>query len=141
MRPDTLTGPHDQATRVTRTLADPQDCLLKGDYAHSEGDITEVIPNAVASFTKAREALNPADHRTRGLFLSRAATAHIEQGDLGADCAAAHEVLGLAATLQPARFDSHGTSMIQQLHPVAHSPYAQEVLERRATVTATGSWT
>ncbi|MFE9997510.1 helix-turn-helix domain-containing protein [Streptomyces avermitilis] len=96
---------------------------------------------AVASFTKARKALNPADHRTRGLFLSRAATAHIEQGDLEAGCATAHEVLDLAENLQSARFDSHVTSMIQQLRPVAHSPYAQDVLERRATMAAAGSRT
>ncbi|BBC30649.1 uncharacterized protein SGFS_019430 [Streptomyces graminofaciens] len=97
--------------------------------------------NAVDSFTRAREALNPADHRTRGLFLSRAATAHVEQGDIEAGCATAHEVLDLAEKLQSARFDSHVTSMIQQLQPVAHSPYAQDVLERRAAVTAAGSRT
>lgn len=95
--------------------------------------------SAVVSFAKAREALNPTDHRTRGLFLSRAATAHIEQGDLEVGCATAHEVLDLAEKLQSARFDSHVTSMIQQLHPVAHSPYAQDVLARRAAVTATRS--
>lgn len=95
--------------------------------------------SAVASFTKAREALNPTDHRTRGLFLSRAATAHIEQGDLEAGCATAHEALDLAAKLQSARFNSHITSMIQHIHPVAHSPYAQDVLERRAAMTATRS--
>ncbi|WP_369251071.1 helix-turn-helix domain-containing protein [Streptomyces sp. R41] len=97
--------------------------------------------SAVASFTMAREALNPADHRTRGLFLSRAATAHVEQGDLEAGCATAHEVLDLAAKLQSARFDSHVTSMIDQLQPVAHSPYAQDVLERRTAMTAKGSRT
>ncbi|MGW3664398.1 hypothetical protein [Streptomyces sp. NPDC005141] len=96
---------------------------------------------AVASFAKARKALNPADHRTRGLFLSRAATAHIEQGDLEAGCATAHEVLDLAENLQSARFGSHVTSMIQQLCPVAHSPYAQDVLERRAAMAAAGSLT
>ena len=95
--------------------------------------------SAAASFTKAREALNPTDHRTRGLFLSRAATAHIEQGDLEAGCTTAHEVLDLAEKLQSARFNNHVTSMIQQLHPVAHSPYAQDVLERRAAMTATRS--
>ncbi|SOE32516.1 Helix-turn-helix [Streptomyces sp. OK228] len=97
--------------------------------------------SAVASFTKAREALNPTDHRTRGLFLSRAATAHVEQGDLEAGCATAHEVLDLAAKLHSARFDSHVTSMIDQLQPVAHSPYAQDVLERRTAMTASGSRT
>ncbi|WP_435211976.1 helix-turn-helix domain-containing protein [Streptomyces sp. bgisy034] len=97
--------------------------------------------SAAASFAKAREALNPTDHRTRGLFLSRAATAHIEQGDLDAGCATAHEVLDLAEKLQSARFDNHVTSMIRQLHPVAHSPYAQDVLERRAAMAAARSGT
>ncbi|WP_260608851.1 helix-turn-helix domain-containing protein [Streptomyces sp. WAC 01325] len=97
--------------------------------------------SAVASFAKARAALNPTDHRTRGQFLSRAATAHIDQGDLEAGCSTAHEVLDLAEKLRSARFDSHVASMIQQLHPVAHNPYAQEVLERRAAMTATRSWT
>lgn len=95
--------------------------------------------SAVASFTKAREALNPTDHRTRGLFLSRAATAHVNQGDIEAGCSTAHEVLDLAEKLQSARFDHHVTSMMQHLYSVAHSPYAQEVLERRAAMTATRS--
>ncbi|MER6086783.1 helix-turn-helix transcriptional regulator [Streptomyces bluensis] len=95
--------------------------------------------SAVASFTKAREALNPTDHRTRGLFLSRAATAHLNQGDLEAGCSTAHEVLDLAEKLQSGRFNNHVTSMIQQLHTVSHNPYAQEVLERRAAMTATRS--
>lgn len=95
--------------------------------------------SAVASFSKARRALNPGDHRTRGLFLSRAATAHIAQGDLEAACATAHEVLDLAETLQSTRFDNHVTSMINELQPLAHDAYAQEVLERRAAMVATGS--
>ncbi|MBP5935348.1 helix-turn-helix transcriptional regulator [Streptomyces sp. LBUM 1476] len=97
--------------------------------------------NAVASFMKARETHNPAEHRTRGLFLSRAATAHIEQGDLEAGCATAHEVLDLSERLQSARLDSHVTSMIQQLRTVAHSPYAQDVLERHVAMTTPGSRT
>lgn len=95
--------------------------------------------SAVASFTKARKALNPADHRTRGLFLSRAATAHIEQGDVEAGCAAAHEALDLASKLRSARLDNHIVSMVDQLGSVGHSPYAQDVLERRAAMLATGS--
>ncbi|MFF0201845.1 helix-turn-helix domain-containing protein [Streptomyces cupreus] len=97
--------------------------------------------SAVASFTKARQALNSGDHRTRGLFLSRAATAHIAQGDVEAGCATAHEVLDLAETLHSARFDNHVTSMIRELQPVAHNAYAQDVLERRAAMVATGSRT
>ncbi|MFB7114019.1 helix-turn-helix domain-containing protein [Streptomyces sp. NPDC056291] len=95
--------------------------------------------SAVASFAKARNALNPTEHRTRGLFLSRAAIAHLKQGDVEAGCAAAHEVLDLGATLQSARLDSHIASVIHELNPVGHSPYAQDVLERHAAMLATGS--
>ncbi|MGX1668583.1 helix-turn-helix domain-containing protein [Streptomyces sp. NPDC055400] len=97
--------------------------------------------SAVASFTKARQALNPADHRTKGLFLSRAATAHIEQGDLEAGCATAHEALDLAEQLQSARLNEHVEAMRRQIHSVSHSPYAQAVLERAAAVTGTRSQT
>ncbi|MFF0131569.1 helix-turn-helix domain-containing protein [Streptomyces mirabilis] len=97
--------------------------------------------SAVASFAKAHRALNPTDHRTRGLFLSRAATAHVEQGDLEAGCATAHEALDLADQLQSARLNEHVETMLRQLHPVSHSPYAREVLERAAAVTETGSRT
>ncbi|MFG2703126.1 helix-turn-helix domain-containing protein [Streptomyces sp. NPDC048386] len=94
--------------------------------------------NAVSSFTKARQALNPTDHRTKALFLSRAATAHIDQGDLEAGCAAAHEALDLAEQLESARLNDHVQVMLRRLQPVIHTPYAQEVLERAATVTGAG---
>ncbi|MDX3224508.1 helix-turn-helix transcriptional regulator [Streptomyces sp. ME19-01-6] len=86
--------------------------------------------SAIASFTKAREALNPGDHRTRGLFLSRAATAHFADGDLEAGSVAAHEALDLADQLQSARLNDHIDVMLGHLRPVIHSPYAQGVLER-----------
>ncbi|MPY38567.1 helix-turn-helix transcriptional regulator [Streptomyces phyllanthi] len=95
--------------------------------------------SAIASFAKAREALNPSDHRTRGLFLSRAAIAHFEQGDLEAGSATAHEALDLADQLQSARLSDHIDVMLRQLQPVIHSPYAQDVLERAAGMTGTGS--
>ncbi|MFI5796292.1 helix-turn-helix domain-containing protein [Streptomyces sp. NPDC051677] len=97
--------------------------------------------SAIAGFTKAREALNPSDHRTRGLFLTRAATARFEQGDVEAGCATAHEALDLADQLQSARLDDHIDVMLRQLQPMIYSPYAQGVLERVAAVTGTGSRT
>lgn len=97
--------------------------------------------NAIASFIKARKALNPSDHRTRGLFLSRAATAHLVRGEVEAGCAAAHEALDLADQLQSARLNDHIDSMLRQLQSSNHSPYAQDVLERAAGATGTGSRT
>lgn len=97
--------------------------------------------SAAASFTKAWQALNPADHRTRALFLSRAATAHVKQGDVEAGAATAHEALDLAATIQSARLDNHVASMIHGLHQAADSPYARDVVERHAAMPTTGSRT
>lgn len=94
---------------------------------------------AVASFTKARKALNPAEQRTRGLFLSRAASAHIREGDIDAGCATAHEALDLAEQLQSARLNEHIESMLADLQPVSHTPYARDLLERAAVVTGTRS--
>jgi transcriptional regulator with XRE-family HTH domain len=88
--------------------------------------------NAIASFTKAREALNPTDHRTRGLFLSRAATAHIANGEVEAGSVTAHEALDLADQLQSARLNDHIDVMLGHLRPASRSPYAQGVLERAA---------
>ncbi|MFG3041743.1 helix-turn-helix domain-containing protein [Streptomyces sp. NPDC048330] len=90
---------------------------------------------AVASFTQARKALNPAEQRTRGLFLSRAASAHIREGDVDAGCATAHEALDLAEQLQSARLNEHIKSMLADLQPVSHTPYARDLLERAAVVT------
>lgn len=85
---------------------------------------------AAESFTEAMKTLNPGDQRTKGLFLSRAATAHTAQGDLEAGCAVAHEALDLAEHLQSARFNEHVQTMLDQLSAADQSPYAQGVLER-----------
>lgn len=95
--------------------------------------------SAIASFTKAREALNPGDHRTRGLFLSRAATAHFANGDLEAGSVTAHEALDLADQLQSARLNDHIDVMLGRLRPLINSHYAQGVLERAAGAAGTRS--
>ncbi|WP_252922973.1 MULTISPECIES: helix-turn-helix domain-containing protein [unclassified Streptomyces] len=96
---------------------------------------------AVISFAQARKALNPAEQRTRGLFLSRAASAHIREGDVDAGCATAHEALDLAEQLQSARLNEHIENMLADLQPVSHTPYARELVERAAVVMGTRSRT
>ncbi|MFE7585928.1 helix-turn-helix domain-containing protein [Streptomyces gardneri] len=96
---------------------------------------------AVTSFTQARKALNPADQRTRGLFLTRAASAHLREGDVDAGCATAHEALDLAEQLQSARLNDHIQNMLAELQPVNHTPYARDLQERAAAVMGTRSRT
>lgn len=87
---------------------------------------------AVTSFAKARRVLNPADQRTQGLFLSRAASARIREGDVDAGSATAHEALDLAEQLQSTRLNEHVATMLGDLRHASDSPYAREVLERAA---------
>jgi transcriptional regulator with XRE-family HTH domain/tetratricopeptide (TPR) repeat protein len=90
---------------------------------------------AVSSFTQAHDSLNPSDQRTRGLFLSRAASAHLRQGDVEAGCDTAHRALDLAEQLQSARFTEHVETMLGDLQPVGDATYARELLDRAAAVT------
>ncbi|MGW1374736.1 helix-turn-helix domain-containing protein [Streptomyces sp. NPDC002446] len=90
---------------------------------------------AVTSFTQAHDSLNPADQRTRALFLSRAASAHLRQGDVEAGCDTAHRALELAERLQSARLNEHVETMLGDLQAVGDTTYAQELLDRAAAVT------
>ncbi|UYB40930.1 helix-turn-helix domain-containing protein [Streptomyces sp. Je 1-4] len=90
---------------------------------------------AVTSFTQAHDSLNPSDQRTRALFLSRAASAHVRQGDAEAGCDTAHRALDLAEQLQSARLNEHVESMLSDLEAVGDATYAQDLLDRGAAVT------
>ncbi|MER6447232.1 helix-turn-helix transcriptional regulator [Streptomyces venezuelae] len=98
-------------------------------------------PAAVAGFTAARKALNPADQRTNALFLSRAASAFLRQGELEAGCSAAHQALDLAVGLQSARLNEHIDAMVGELAPFGRDPYARDLTDRAALVTRTRSRT
>ncbi|WP_049714211.1 helix-turn-helix domain-containing protein [Streptomyces caatingaensis] len=94
---------------------------------------------AIGSFTQAHDALTPSDLRTRALFLSRAATAQIRAGELEAGCATAHEAVALGEHLQSARLHEHLRTVIEELTPVSHTPYARDLLERTAVLTKMGN--
>ncbi|WP_301364615.1 helix-turn-helix domain-containing protein [Streptomyces xanthophaeus] len=98
-------------------------------------------PEAAVSFTEARKALNPADQRTNALFLSRAASAYLRQGELEAGCSTAHQALDLAEQLHSARLDEHIDAMVGELAPAGRDPYARELIDRAALVTGTRSRT
>ncbi|MFB7630439.1 XRE family transcriptional regulator [Streptomyces sp. NPDC056149] len=89
---------------------------------------------AAASLSRAQDALNPADLRTRGLVLSRTATAHIRDGDAEAGVAAAHAAMDLAQRLDSARLGSHLHSVVDELQPLRHTSYARDLIERANTM-------
>lgn len=68
------------------------------------------------------------------MILSRAASAHLRQGDVDAGCDAAHRALDLAEQLQSARLNEHIETMVSDLRPVGNATYAQELLDRAAAV-------
>lgn len=90
---------------------------------------------AINSLAQAREALNPADVRTRALFLSRAATAQFREGDIEAGGTTANEAMDLAQHLQSARLNEHVHSMASELSTVSNTPHARELIERSVLVT------
>ncbi|MFE9407335.1 helix-turn-helix domain-containing protein [Streptomyces sp. NPDC006704] len=94
---------------------------------------------AVISFTKAHDSLNLSDQRTRGLFLSRAASAHLRQGDAEAGCNAAHRALDLAEQLQSARLNEHVEAMLTDLQTVGNGTHARDLVDRATAVTGAGN--
>ncbi|QNA72047.1 helix-turn-helix transcriptional regulator [Streptomyces sp. So13.3] len=92
---------------------------------------------AMESLGAAQAALNPADRRTRALFLTRAATAQVRIGDIEAACATAHEAISHAEHLQSARLKDHLTSLTTELRTAGPNAYAHDVIERAATVSRT----
>lgn len=74
---------------------------------------------AVQSFGRAADQLNPAEQRTRGLFLSRAAQAYARAGDLDAACATGGEVVSLAERVQSARLRNHVEDLASDVRTAA----------------------
>jgi transcriptional regulator with XRE-family HTH domain len=93
---------------------------------------------AAEYFVFAREAHNPDELRTRGLILSRAATAQIRGGDAEAGVATAHEAMDLAQRLSSARLTEHVRDTVAELAPIRHVPHVRDLLERVAAVSPTG---
>jgi hypothetical protein len=92
---------------------------------------------AIESLTAAGTFLNPSDRRTRALFLTRAATAHVRTGDIEAASATAHQALAHAEQLQSKRLNEHLTSFTGELTATGHARHAVDVIERADAVTRT----
>ncbi|WP_280674344.1 helix-turn-helix transcriptional regulator [Kitasatospora sp. MAA19] len=80
-------------------------------------------------FQQANDSLNPADVRTRALFASRAASAHLLSGDRDGGFAAADSALTLAAGVQSARLTEHLEKVVSEVKTLS-DPRAAELVER-----------
>nr|WP_302185318.1 helix-turn-helix transcriptional regulator [Streptomyces sp. GMY02] len=89
---------------------------------------------AADSLVQAHRALSPTDLRTRGLVLSRAASAQIRGGDAEAGAATAHAAIDLAEQLDSARLTEHVHDVVGELTLFSDAPYARDLLERAATL-------
>jgi transcriptional regulator with XRE-family HTH domain len=99
------------------------------------------LDRAVGSFARAREALDPEQQRTMGLFLSRAATAHFARGDADAGSVTAHQALDISERVQSTRLDEHVRDMLRQLPRDTNNQQITDVRERAAAMSEIGSLT
>ncbi|MFJ3790793.1 XRE family transcriptional regulator [Kitasatospora sp. NPDC090091] len=88
---------------------------------------------AAGFFEAADSTLNPADARTRALFASRAASAHLLSGDAEGGLAAAESALTLAANVRSSRLADHLIDMIDGVQALP-GPHAAELVERSKLV-------
>ncbi|MFD9060519.1 helix-turn-helix domain-containing protein [Kitasatospora purpeofusca] len=90
---------------------------------------------AAAHFEQAASTLNPTDLRTRALFASRAASAHLLAGDRYGGFEAADSALTLAANVQSARLNEHLEQAVEHLRAIP-DPRSSELVERSRQVMA-----
>ncbi|MBB5937233.1 hypothetical protein [Streptomyces zagrosensis] len=84
---------------------------------------------AAVAFKSARSCLNRKEARTHAQFLSRAATAQLQAGDVDGGCVIGQEVLTLAEDIRSARLDEHLRSMLAQACQSDSLP-SRELVER-----------
>ncbi|WP_308129703.1 helix-turn-helix domain-containing protein [Kitasatospora aureofaciens] len=95
---------------------------------------------AAGYFEQAASTLNPADLRTRALFASRAASAHLLAGERDGGFMAADTALTLATSVQSARLNEHLEQVVENLQAIP-GPRSGELIERSRQVMAAKEFT
>ncbi|MFB8201926.1 helix-turn-helix domain-containing protein [Kitasatospora purpeofusca] len=90
---------------------------------------------AASYFEQAASTLNPNDLRTRALFASRAASAHLLAGDRDGGFTAADSALTLAVDIHSARLNEHLEQTVEHLRPIPGAR-SSELVERSRQLTA-----
>ncbi|MFC4464652.1 hypothetical protein ACFPH6_08795 [Streptomyces xiangluensis] len=91
---------------------------------------------AQVKFRAADAAYGPGYVRTHALYLTRMATAQLQQRDVDAACGSATQALDLLADINSARSIDHVQTFAKQLLPYQSTPVAREFLERARTAIA-----
>lgn len=89
---------------------------IHGQTASAQLDLGEP-DRAVVAFENAVSKVNPGDHRTRGLLLSRSAQAHARAGDLDAAVEHGNRAVDLAQSVQSVRLRDHLRDLANVLAP------------------------
>lgn len=92
--------------------------------------------DAQIKFTQADAAYGPEYVRTHVLYLSRMATAQLQQHQVDAACVSASHALDLAAGVHSGRSSDHVRDAVKQLIPYRHEPAVRDLLDRAKTITA-----
>ncbi|MFF2142136.1 hypothetical protein [Kitasatospora sp. NPDC058190] len=95
---------------------------------------------AAGYFEQAASTLNPVDLRTRALFASRAASAHLLAGERDGGFMAADTALTLATNVQSARLNEHLEQVVENLQAIP-GPRSGELIERSRQVMAAKEFT
>lgn len=88
---------------------------------------------AAEHFEQAASTLNPTDLRTRALFASRAASAHLLAGDRDGGFTAVDAALTLAASVRSARLNEHLVQTVEHLRAIPDQR-SDELIERARQV-------
>jgi len=94
---------------------------------------------AAEHFERAHAAMNPQDLRTRALFETRAASAHLRSGEREAGYGAAERAMTLAENIQSARLDEHLQQVADELQTLSSDTRAADLLGRSDLLLAKGN--
>ncbi|AEM88721.1 helix-turn-helix domain-containing protein [Streptomyces violaceusniger] len=90
---------------------------------------------AQRKFTEADASYGPEYVRTHVLYLTRMATAQLQQRQVDAACASTGQALTLAAGVHSGRSSDHVRDAVKQLIPYRGEPAVHDLLDRAKTVT------
>ena len=96
---------------------------------------------AAEHFERAHTAMNPQDLRTRALFETRAASAHLRSGEREAGYAAAERAMALAENVRSARLEEHFQQVADELQTLGTDTRAADLLDRSKLMLAKGTHT
>ena len=125
-------GPSDDDPTWAYWVERPEIDMLTGSCMLDLGDPAA----AQTKFREADAAYGPEYVRTHVLYLTRMATAQLQQHELDAACASAHQALDLAADLNSGRGADHVRDFATYLAPHRSTQPARDFLERVRTLAA-----